>query len=355
MSTNNYGIQSNLELCNQSSLDKLGTILISFTMWILMGFNTFNADYLAYNNLYKNISTFGINADHGIEIGFRVLMYGFSFFSDDYQIFLCFFSLICIFFLIRVIRLYTKNVSLTLILFLINGFFFNAIQLRSFIAMIIILFGIYVLISSDEKKVYFYYILIILTATLFHNTSLYYLVLLSIKLQKRHIYFIATMILVITMILSTQLQVYFVDTKYTVYFDGDSTQSGIINILMSLYFCVNLFLVKKISEVGSRISKSNLSKYIFVINILASASIMLLFLNNNFIRITRNINLLNCILYVQFARDVYLKTKLKNYLLILIFFAYIVFSGYYFTFRSSSFESAFLVFFKNNVIFDYFL
>ena len=57
-------------------------------MWIIMAFNTQNADYYAYSVLYNGIVQFGMDfSSDSIEPGFRAVMYVCTFISSQYQIF----------------------------------------------------------------------------------------------------------------------------------------------------------------------------------------------------------------------------------------------------------------------------
>ncbi|HFC9230841.1 EpsG family protein [Enterococcus faecium] len=339
--------------CKRSNIDKLSSLLIGLFMWILMGFNSYNADYKAYEFLYNRICLYGINSDPGIEVGFKTLMYIFSFFSNNYQVFLCVTSFFCILFLIVIVAKYTNHVAFTLILFFIFGFFSNAIQIRNFISMLFILFAIRVFINTMGKKSYIYYIILVVIASLFHITSLFYLVLVFIKLKKKYINVLIITILLTLLFTGNNLQNYFLDTKFVTYLDGENTAGGLKNVLLLIYFAVNIVIIKKMVFKLTDYNKNSLFYYIYIINLLVSTSFLWVLINNNFIRLIRNIYLLNYVLYSHFFYKFYKKTKIKNYFLLIIYLFYIVFSAYFFTIKGSSIETGFLALFKNNIIFNY--
>lgn len=353
-----YSIKNNSEKLivkeeKSSSLDLLGTMLLGIFMWILMGFNTFNADYRAYELLYQKIATFGIDSDQNIEIGYRLLMKLSSNLSLNYQGFLIVTSFFCILAFSLLLRKITNEVFFSMLLFLIFGFFSSAIQIRNFIACIIIIFAIYIFLKLNGLKSYIYYVIIILIASLFHVTSLFYLLFILIKFDKKVIFtgFIISTLVIFT--LKNNLQVYFSDTKFTMYLDPQASKGMATNVILLIYFFSNCYLVKRISTIDMKDNKTHLSSMIFYINLLASVSFPLVMINNNFIRLIRNIFLLNYSVYASTVASIYKKTKIKNYIIILAYFSFVLFSAYFFTVRGSAFEASVLSLFRNNLLFNW--
>ncbi|OJG39866.1 hypothetical protein RV01_GL001048 [Enterococcus dispar] len=336
-----------------SQLEKVSSFLLIFIMWILMGFNTYNADYEAYQALYHRISILGTNTDPGIEIGFKYIMYFFSFFTNSYQVFLCITSLTCLIFLRYIILLYTNYVSSTLFLFFIFGFFSNAIQLRNFISMILILFAFYIFCNNEGIKAYFLYVFIIFIASLFHVTSLFYLILIVSKLNKKVIFLIFGISTVCLAAIRNNIQYFFEDTKFISYWGNNNATGGMSKtILILAYFSVNLWLVIKLVKLSKEIPSKNFVDFLVPVNLLVSVSFLLVLLNNNFIRLIRNVYLLNYVLYSQNLHFMFRKTKIYNYLILLSYFFFVIFSGYFFTLKGSSADSGFLALFKYNMVIE---
>lgn len=264
-----------------STSNKILSGVLLLIMWIIMAFNTQNADYYAYSVLYNGIAQFGMDfSSDSIEPGFRAVMYVCTFISSQYQIFLLIISTVLLSALLYVIRLFTTNVFLVLFLFFIFGFTSQAIQVRMFSALIFILLAFYHLTKLRGSKAIFKYIFFILVAGLFHNLAYFYLPFFIVKINKKITGYVTILSLLLFSIGQSYISSIFINTKYDAYFDRNSTSISHV-VMFALFFSANLFLVHKLSKMNIYEKKViSLSSYIFSINMLASTSIVFLLIES---------------------------------------------------------------------------
>lgn len=159
---------------------------------VLMGTNTRNPDYYNYRLMFMlKKST--------IEFGFTSLIYLFRSIGLNYHAFRLFLTILGFVLIHHTVKKVTDRPSFFYILYMIYPFFLDAVQIRNFVAMAILIFAFPFLMKTDVKSK-FYYILLIFLATSMHIMSLVYLLFLLIEpIQKStkfaRIYFIIVMIL----------------------------------------------------------------------------------------------------------------------------------------------------------------
>jgi len=155
------------------------TIFLAAAMFILFIGNYENADYAVYKDYYDYV----LDVDTwGLEILFEQMMKLIKFLGLSYQGFLIVVA-VCIFPLLwKSISEYTNNIELVLLFYLIYPLLMNTIQLRNFIASIIILFAIRYLLEKKLIK----YVTLIIIAGLFHKfafVGLLYIFIHKVKLK----------------------------------------------------------------------------------------------------------------------------------------------------------------------------
>lgn len=113
-------------------------------IFILMAFNYDGPDINAYMNAYNEWfdSNGNVIFDGFMEPGYQFLMIigrkiGLSFFA-----FRTILTIVCLFLFINIIKYYKANGNLVIGFYMLYLFFFDAIQIRNFIAQLIILFAI---------------------------------------------------------------------------------------------------------------------------------------------------------------------------------------------------------------------
>ena len=162
--------------------NKAVTVLFLLLYWILLGFNTGNADFEAYENIYAQIGVGNLWGTTVDEEGFVYLMY----FCNNilhftYPEFLLLFSTICTALLAVVAVLYSKNRNIVLGLFLLYSYWVMVVQIRSYLATLLAFIGVYFLVYHDDKKSLALFFGFVLTAIFFHRSAVFFLPLCTIR------------------------------------------------------------------------------------------------------------------------------------------------------------------------------
>lgn len=311
--------------------------LLTYTMMlaavILIGGSSLNADYYSYENNYFAIGN-GLNS-WNFEIGFQwlnrlIFNLGFS-----YQQFRLIIALMGMLLIYKTIKKFTNNTAYVMALYLIYPLILDTIQIRNFLAMSIVIYGMRYIICLNKQ--YLKYILTILLATSIHSTMAFYLAVLLVSLKNnRRMTFLVTSVSILSAILMPYLikgmSFFVASEKINAYFFTETsmfTQAGVF-----LYFLYSIFIVKfmewklskrekgslinenKFSEgiVNRKLSKDSFKTYeidkkaITSINIIALLSLPLVVNNLNFFRLYRNLFIINYIYY-----GFYLEKYKKSY------------------------------------------
>ena len=143
-------------------------------MWIILGLNTNTPDYLNYLYMYIYSDT-SIYATHEMGyIWFCRLFHSLGLTFQQFRMIYAFFYMMIV---VKTIRQYTNNVNFVLVLFFIFPFLPYVSGLRNTMAAAIVCYSIHFLFERNKKGTT-KYIIGILAATLFHYSSLFYLVFL---------------------------------------------------------------------------------------------------------------------------------------------------------------------------------
>lgn len=149
--------------------------LVVFLAWIMFAFSTDNPDYKIYETWYNYSASEGLIKR--FELGYSLFYYISTKLGFSYQQFIQVYSAIGMIILGKCICDYAKNPLSVLFLYLIYPFFFDVVQLRNFMAEVIILFGIRYLAEFRKKDV-IRFVMCVLLAAMFHKTALFYFVFL---------------------------------------------------------------------------------------------------------------------------------------------------------------------------------
>lgn len=176
------------------------TLLQVILFTVLFAGNTYNADSIAYSQNYNNI--LNGNFDKSFEFGFQFLNFISSKIGFSYNEFLLIISSLGLILILSTIRLYTKNISYTFSLYLLYPFIWDTIQIRNFLAMSIIIFGSRYILTTNKK--YFKYILCVCLASSMHITSMFYIVgiFVGIKSLKKSWIYITYLSIFFSLLLS---------------------------------------------------------------------------------------------------------------------------------------------------------
>lgn len=222
-------------------------VLIFLWMWFLFSFNYGNADYTMYVDLYGGVS------DREIEPGMNIIMQIFNTAGLSYHAFLAILSAVGLSLVaITITKRSKKNISLIAALYLIFPFVFDAIQIRNFIAMSLIIFGINYLIDRG-KWWCLKYVIINIIAISFHSMSAVCLLFPLLVLLKKKTIWVATSIALLfgvivsfnKSLLTTLLSTFLSQEKVDAYFglEGRYSSPGIFNIILSIFILISLVLI----------------------------------------------------------------------------------------------------------------
>lgn len=319
-----------------------------FFIWFLMAGSMDNPDYGNYYNQFQRISVYGTDMyDLNSEYGFQWMMKLVSLFTEDYNYFLIivFFiaiSLICSF-------LYDKclNKSYICILYLIFPLIYDLIQIRNFMAMSIIIFSLkYIFNQNFKSKIYF--CIGTLVATSIHYSAFLYFPLVFIDVYGKNkkirfmalgamgisLYFIFNInalnpvIDLVAFVINSEKNLAILEARSNLGFLIPYAEHMLMfsMIVISRRICFLQFEVRKDL---SRIQIEKYKKYInlvYYIDLLAFIYFPLHLINISFVRLIRNLLILN---YGVFAITIGM-TKNKNsyFLLVLLFVSLFYFLEY---------------------------
>lgn len=204
-------------------------------------------DYDNYRNIFKYISANNIPDKEQL---FYYLNLVIKNFTDDYSIaFLCFTFIINFFILLFIYR-YSKNIDMSLLMYVIMGGYFTATNItRQFIAIAIMIYSTRYLI---EKK-YWIYIAFSITSIFFHMTAIipalvfFIINIFNERLYKNYIvFFILTnlVILVEPIIREIGLELFYPSYEDEFFFYGSNILHYIVQLAFIIFYIINLNSVK---------------------------------------------------------------------------------------------------------------
>jgi len=292
-------------------------------IWILFAFNTMNGDYDAYSYNYNYLlQDYGFNS---FGLGYTLFQKLATYFNLDYQGFLLLFSFVGLVLIAVSINNYTEKGAIVLSLYIIYPFFWDVTQIRNFFSMaIIIYFSKYIL---SQNKNYMKYIIGVIIAAQFHISALFYLLFILIKFfNLKRITMISTFITILLLAFSNAsigriiLKLLSSEGKMKYFLSSTTILTKVaIIVLFSLNILVSYIIYKKMNSAICeernviRIDYSALLK----INIILIIMLPFVLLNLDFIRLFRNISILN---YIAFVNCISIKKleriKFDNFILI---------------------------------------
>lgn len=352
--------------------------LLLFTILILFGLNTHNADMKNYISVYEHIYTYGSYID--IDIGFEFLMKLVARITSNYQIFLSLYSILCVIllsnYLLRVCNSY-KSICIVLLLYFIYPYILDTVQLRFYLASLIVLNA--TLLLGEEMNLFenTKFIILVVFASLFHKIAIIYIILLMIQIKKNNLFFPMIFFTVLTSLIIFPL---FLDgiliklnfQKYLLYLGNP--ESIFIIIFFLLYFLGQAFMVwlidvssqKYFNSIASLITylKSNSlkqhlentsseGKKLIKINLVMLATLPMIFITIDFYRIQRSMLLLNYVFFSNFLVSMPNKKSRFHKFLKYSIVIFVFLSGYAFIFRSM-FDILVVDIFKHNLIVEMF-
>jgi len=348
------------------------SLLLFIALWILFGFNTGNADYYAYELQFNGTIK-------PPDIGFEFLLVFFNLIGFTYQQFLITISLICYVIIFTSIKKYTENLSYVMALYFIYPFIFDVVQIRSFIALTILLYGLQYLFTNNKKDI-FKYIFFVLVASSIHFAFLFYLVLILVKFfpswKKMLVIFSAFVILAILVIYSGFLAVLLnnlfnhprIDDWFKIGTNLGFLVPFLLQIMMFLFVYVSyrkykdnikVQITNKDSQPFVNLNKKqkfitpnsqiNFFETMIKINVIMFLAFPFYIYTTYFFRIYRNILIMNYIMVAN-SMQYFFKDKYERFFygLFFIIFLFILLMN---ELDPNSYLSVFRAIFENNILF----
>jgi hypothetical protein len=351
-------------------------ILLIF-LWILSSFNIEIADKSNYYYDYLIASyNYGFT---NTEFGFQILCKFANYLGISFQVFLGIYFFIGLLLISKTILKFTRNSGYVLGLYFIYPFIIDVAQIRNFMAMSITIYAIPYL-ASNKKKDFVKYLILQILAISFHYSAVFYLSFLLIKkFNIKQIIKIVTTITVLGSIFNALLPTYivnifpFLEQKMHRY-----TQSGVsiyTKIGMLTYLSVGMILVyiawRSLHQNNKRLKTLEMTNMenkdkkmelydkfplgvadvILKVNIIMFIIYPFLFYAYEYIRVYRNILILNYILFanvISFRK----KTLLKDFVYRIAILFFVTASFWYFIYYQFS-NTVFFPLFQNNYFFSY--
>lgn len=313
-------------------------IPISIIMWILFGFNTKNVDMVNYERrFYYGTTEFA-------ESGFNAIINICKHFGiSSYQGFIEVVSLLLIFIIFFCTIKFTNNAIAALLLFCLYPFILFCIEIRFSIAFCIILIAILILLK-DYKYSLPIYLGFVLLATMFHSSSLIYLMLVFHKAKIHHknkIYIMILAVVLAIVLTYTPLTLYLASwvsggsVKITSWFTKRARFGMAIPIIEQVISYTTFCYANRIRK-KHNIETSLNADILYDINILMFILVPCYFINNTFFRLYRVIIFVNTlffseIIYNKLSDSRWKVTKLGmlNTFQIMLFSIYEIFSRPY--------------------------
>lgn len=179
-------LASNLLIVLAKRHCRLFSVFLIAILWLLVWGATDNADYRNYEIKYEMISESDYVIEFNVfsEFGFASLMRIASLMSLNYSGFLFIVSFLALLLIDSTVVRYCKNTNYVYLLYFLFPFFLNAVQIRNFLAMSLLVFSIrYIVDDYRLKKIRF--LVLILFASLIHISFVAYIPLVLVTMKKR--------------------------------------------------------------------------------------------------------------------------------------------------------------------------
>ncbi len=291
-----------ISICFFKRNSKVMFVIAFLWMWFLFSFNYGNADYEMYRGLYEG------TVIRDIEPGTRILMDFFNSLGFSYHGFLCVFGAIGLGLIAYTIYKRSKNISFVAALYLIFPFVLDAIQIRNFIAMALIIFGINFLIT--QKRLWWLkYAVINLIAVSFHSFALVCFAFIPLAFMNRKKIWLVTSILFIfescliinKSLLLSMLSFVMDPERLNAYFgSGLYSNPGVSTIVISsliIILSLAIITMARIRVKDKKLLKMiNFSEKVFAVCVLL---IPILFYSTTIMRLVRSMLLLVSIVFAD--------------------------------------------------------
>jgi hypothetical protein len=328
---------------------KVLSIVLFIFIWILFGWNNWNADYPMYEKMYSdNLSYSSLFTYEG---GYKFLMFCCKLIHLNFQQFFVFVSGIVLLFLFRFFLIFSYLPAFLIITFFWVFFPLQFVIFRNFIAFVIMLQGLIPVLRNEKynKQKFIFFVLI---ASTIHISSLLYLIFLfafkeeEIKIKNVYFYLFSLLAIIIILHKFVFQIISFANYNKALFYKT----SFHLFVFYSLIQIVNLYVVKYFLKYDSFFSKQDSYR---VNTIMLNINVIMLFLipiyygMAVFIRILLNMSIVNLV----FITNKSFLTERKLFPMSL-FFIYMLFWFFCFIFLVK--EGTIIPLFNNNLILNHF-
>lgn len=280
--------------------NKKYTWVMLLWMWVLFAFNTVNGDYIAYETIYNRIVANDARIISLYEEFFVLLcQMGGRVFGWNYQQFIIFIATLATILFAILIKLYCNGVrqNLVISLFMIFLYWMFICQHRTYIALLLVLIGLYFLNIFKDWRGIAVYLVFLLMAVGFHRMAALYIVLIASKFIdiKRLLLIVPILMFAVTQIrnpvftsfMSKYLAGYKMDRW--LYSDGSRTLTGMIILVFVrlLMVAVEYHCYYKRVRMGYKSKNMNNQKFILKVTIICLAMLPLELLKKDYERLVR--------------------------------------------------------------------
>lgn len=290
---------------------KFAEFLLLLFMWCFYALNTYSGDYISYEYVYSLIGS-GSKWIY-FEPGFSLIMVLCNSIGLSFTGFRIVLATAYIFLLDKTIKKYTDNVAYVLAIFMIFPFMYFASVLRAGVAGLIIVYSMHYL-QIDGRRGTIKYIIGVLVATMFHTSSIFFLVfLLSRGEIKRTTILKAVFISTITALLFSNsylfsfMSLFTSSNKVLQWLNGEGNTASSLNVtgkVIQIVVLVTIVLVTNWAcKLGKRKSEdydqNSMSTIVYNSNVYLLVLIPMMMINDVWIRMIWEVLLINICLYAN--------------------------------------------------------
>lgn len=304
--------------------------LLAF-IFVLSAYNFDNPDYMNYESMYFFVGE-GTYTGLITDFGYSFLVKISNFIGLDYADFLIAYFAICTFFILKIVNQYSLAPNRVLAFFLLYPLCINIIQLRYFLASLLIIYALKYLTEFNLKNILKFSSFLFFSVSL-HISSLIFSVFYLLFIKNRKYFLVLTSILVILILVSIPILFELLNTvtmgKLDSYSEGNYLTVNKISRV--LFFTISilglLYILKKYSEKVQNyfVYEQILMKASFLMLLLANIAILA---SNEFERYSRVGYILVYILFFNFLRKKYISSQIK--LMSIMVFSFVIGSYIYF-------------------------
>ena len=292
---------------NNSRLHHRSSILfiyacIWFFLWLLAGWNTFNADLLNYIDFYtRNFDKVEI-----VELadpGFNLLNKIFNNWGVSFELYHIIIYGVVLFYLCYQVWKRSYAPVLVTVIYIFTAYFGDVIQLRNFLAVFFLMIGLFALVDKTEKYPKLKFFICNLLASSFHIAFVFYFVFLLVDIKLKPAYVIGGSILLSVLghsilgylsVLPYVANNFFLSNRADSYLEKSSYWSVII---CSCQYLVHYFVCKKCvaQSAYNMIDKKRFMR----VAVLSSVLVIMTSVNMTFFRLFRNLLLFSSIYLIN--------------------------------------------------------